>query len=235
MEQNPPKPNLVFRLYTPQDYEGLKNIMQISYADLGAPYAPEEELMLLSTLYPRGQIVCLLDGVIVGATISRVVPSEIYNLPHNQATCINIDLYENDTVIGDSVYGLDVFVNPEYQNLRIAKQIIAILMQHIFEDNFKTYMGTSRLVSYPQYMHELSIQEYAAKVKNREIYDFSLSFHMNNKAEFVCENPNFSEDDVKSAGHGVIIAVKNPNFNPDLMIYPDRAKNLAHLRAQKND
>lgn len=229
MEQNSPKLNLVFRLYEPQDYEGLKNVMQLSYADLRESYAFEDNVNLLSALYPRGQIVCLLDGIIIGATISRVVPSEIYNLPHNQATCINIDLYEKDTVVGDSVYGLDVFVNPAHQNLRIAKQIVAILMQHIFEDNFKTYMGTSRLVNYPQYMHELSIQEYAAKVKNREIYDFSLSFHMNNKAEFVCENPNFSEDDVKSAGHGVIIAVPNPVFNPNLPIYPTRAQNLAKL------
>lgn len=223
MKNVSPSPNLSFRLYEPQDYESVKRIMIECYADLGGAYATEEELNLLSHLYQRGQIVCLLDDKIIGGTTSRIVPYDVYSQPHSLATCANLDLYESDAMNGDSVYGLDVFVMPEYQNLRIAKQVVEILNKHIFEDNFRFYMGTSRLVNYAEYADKMSIKEYTAKVKNREIYDMALTFHLKNGVEFINENPNFCKEDIKSAGHGVIIGVPNPSFDPERAIYPERA------------
>ncbi len=66
-------------------------------------------------------------------------------------------------------------------------------------------------------------KEYTAKVKNREIYDMALTFHLKNGVEFINENPNFCKEDIKSAGHGVIIGVPNPSFDPERAIYPERA------------
>lgn len=233
METNPPKPTLVFRPYEAQDYEALKNVMQECYADLGGAYAPEEEMSLLSTLYPRGQMVCLHEGTLVGAAISRLLPSSIYFKSHTQAEIINLDVYEKDTENGDTLYCMDVFVSPPYQRFKIGKQLMKLLTDVSVEDNLYSIMGNSRVSNYAPYAETMSLQEYAFKVKNRELIDSSLSFHYSNGFSYLCDNPNFCEDDIKSAGHGINLALLNPTFNPDLPVYPDRAANLAKLRAQK--
>ncbi len=234
METTIPIPEFIFRPYEAGDYEGLKNVMQECYSDLGSPYAPEEEMVLLNALYPRGQIVCLCDGVLVGATISRIVPSSIYFKAHTQAEIINLEVYEQDAVNGDSLYGMDVFVSAPFQRFKIGKQLVFLLHKVAVADNFYCNMGNSRIPNYAAYAQTMSLQEYALKVKNRELVDAALSFHYSNGYSYISDNPNFCEDDVKSAGHGINIAVLNPTFNSNLPIYPDRAANLAKLNASKN-
>lgn len=227
MKNASPSPNLSFRLYEPQDYESVKRIMIECYADLGGAYATEEELNLLTHLYQRGQIVCLLDDKIIGGMTSRIVPYDVYSQPHKIATATNLDLFEQEAMIGDAVYGLDVFVLPEYQNLRVAKIIVELFSQNVFEDNFRFYIGSSRLVNYAQYVHDMSILEYTQKVRNREIYDMILTFHLKNNVIVLNENPDCYEEDVKSAGHGVILGLPNPAFDPERAIYPERANIFA--------
>jgi GNAT superfamily N-acetyltransferase len=222
MESNSQKPTLIFRLYEPQDYAGLKNVMQMSYADLKESYAFEDNVNLLSALYPRGQIVCTLDEEIIGASLNRIAPYAEYIQPHSQEKCIDASLYAQDTIAGDSLYAVDTFLHPQYQGLKIGKQLVQMLLDNLQTDNLFALFGNSRLVNYSKYAHEMSIATYAEKVKNRVLYDPVLSFHYSNGMEFVCENPNFSPEDTKSAGHGAIVAVKNPKFNPSEPIYADR-------------
>ncbi len=224
-----PSENLVFELYQPHHYQGLKETMQECFAELDESFADEEELDMLSALYPRGQIVCLLDGKVIGANIARVVPFEKYCKAHTQAECIDKDLFIPDFLLGDAVYGLDVFVDPQYQNLKIGKQLVEILVKHVFEDNFRCMMGISRTVNFAAHIHEMDCATYAEKVRNREIYDSALSFHIRNGMEFVNVSPNFSEDDVASAGFGIILQSPNPNFDPSKPIFPGRESRLQAL------
>jgi ribosomal protein S18 acetylase RimI-like enzyme len=218
-----PSENLSFELYQPHHYQGLKETMQTCFADLEESFADEEELDMLSTLYPRGQIVCLLDGKVIGANIARVVPFAKYSMPHTQAECIDKSLFLPELMWGDAVYGLDVFVDPQYQNLKIGKQIVDLLVKHTFEDNFRCMIGISRTVNYAAHQHEMDCATYAEKVRLREIYDPALSFHIRNGMEFVNVSPNFSDDDVASAGFGIILQIPNPNFDPNKPIFPERA------------
>ncbi len=231
---NTPAPELSFELYQPHHYPGLKTIMQASFADIGEDAcADEEELAMLSALYPRGQIVCLLNGEVIGANLARIVPFDRYAQAHTQENCINKDLFVPDTVKGDAVYGLDVFVDPRYQNLRIGKQIVELLIKNTFEDNFRCMMGICRVVNFPAVMHEMDCETYAHKVKARELNDAVLSFHFRNGMEFVNVSPNFCEDDIASAGYGVILQIPNPNFDPKLPIYPVRAHALREFEGKE--
>lgn len=219
-------PNITFALYRPEHYASLKETMQCCYAGMEMGFATEEEMSLASTLYPRGQIVALDGDRVVGINRARIVNFAQFYEPHTQADCTNLDRFVPDTATGDCVYGLDVCVHPDYQNLRLGKQIVDILVRHTFEDNFFCMIGNSRVVNFPAHAHEMDLATYAAKVQAKEIYDPALSFHFRNGMEFVNVNPEFDCDDVASGGVGITLAVYNPSFDLHKEIFPDRHRVL---------
>jgi ribosomal protein S18 acetylase RimI-like enzyme len=187
--------------------------MDTCFCELEISSYSEEEMNLLSELYPRGQIVCLVDEYVVGILTSRIVPFEKYKKPHTQGDCANITHFKLDSEFGDSLYGLDVCVDPYFQNLRLGQQLSNLMIKNAFEDNFKYVMGNSRVVNYAKYMHEMDLETYAEKVKNKELFDGALSFHLKCGFEFVAENPHFSDDDLLSGGYGVIMAIQNEVYD----------------------
>lgn len=223
------KPQLTFRLYQPEDYPALKALMQLAFSDIDGAYAPEEEMTLLSRLYARAQILCFFDDELIGANLGRIVPFERYAAPHTQEDCIALENYVPETLIGEWVYGLDIFVHPQYQNLKIGKQLYQLLFQNVCEDNFKGVVGICRAVNYLSHQHEMDLATYALKVGTRELNDSVLSFHMRNGGEFVSVSPHFCEDDAASGGMGVFLKFPNPDYRADLPIYPERSAVLAEL------
>ena len=212
-------PQLTFRTYQASDYTAIQNLMQVCFSDLNDAYASLEEMQTMHRLYERGQIVCLLEGQIIGATTSRIVPYHKYKKLHTLSHCADVKCYEKDTIQGNAVYGLDIFVNPTYQNLKIGKKIVEILIKNTFEDNFYAFIGTSRVVNYRKYQQEMDCKTYVQKVKSREIYDPALSFHFSYGVECSLIIPNFCPEDEPSAGYGVFLELSNPTYNPDLSVY----------------
>jgi ribosomal protein S18 acetylase RimI-like enzyme len=224
MEQNSPKPNLVFRPYQPSDYKALKAVMLVCYQDYEDAYLFENQLIALSECYPQGQIVCLLDGQLIGCILSRIAVSEIYKKPHAANVCADIDLCRQEAATGDSVYAIELFVLPEYQKLKIGRQLHQRLEKQIFEDNFYAMIAVSRLVNYHLYQHELDCETYVQKVKAREIVDGVLSFHLSNGGITGNVFANYSLTDKKSCGFGVFLQISNPAYEPSQPIYPNRNK-----------
>ena len=223
------KPQLSFRRYAPHDYPALKHLMQLAFSDIEGAYAPEEEMLMLHKLYAPAQVLCFFDEELIGANIGRIVPFETYAAPHTQAECIDLARYVPEAAVGDWIYGLDIFVHPQYQNLKIGKQIFEIFLHNVYADNFRGVVGISRAVNYLEHAHEMDLETYTAKVKARELNDSVLSFHLRNGAEFVSVSPNFSEDDAASNGYGVFLKFDNPYFRADQPIYPGRAEALAEF------
>lgn len=228
------KPQLTFRLYAPQDYPALKHLMQCAFADIEGAYAPEEEMLLLHKLYPRAQVLCFFDDELIGANIGRIVPFDTYAAPHTQEECIDLTRFVPEAVVGDWVYGLDIFVHPQYQNLKIGKQVYDLFFRHVCADNFKGVVGICRAVNYLAHAHEMDLETYVAQVKARTLNDNVLSFHLRNGGEFVSISPNFCEDDLASGGYGVFLKFPNPDYRADLPIYPQRALALEEFLVPVN-
>jgi hypothetical protein len=58
----------------------------------------------------------------------------------------------------------------------------------------------------------MSALEYAEEVKARKIDDPVLGFHFSYGCEIIGDSPDFNAMDVASAGEGIIIGVKNPEY-----------------------
>lgn len=209
--------------YSPKYYSALKSLMQLCYANMGGAYVTEEEILLMSELYPQGQILCFVDDVLVGGLTSRVVPFEKYSKPHTQEQIADIDTFVEDARTGDAIYGLDIFVHSEYAGFKIGKKLTKMLCEQIHKDNFKYFLGMSRVSSFAKYA-ELSLNEYVQKVANRELRDAALSFHLLS-FEILSIVENFNPEDLPSLGCGVIVGKEMP-YDTSRPMWPNRPKFL---------
>jgi ribosomal protein S18 acetylase RimI-like enzyme len=205
---------VVIRPYQPADYGQIKQIMQVGFADLDGAHAKEDEMNLMHHLYERGQMVATVDNQVVAICTSRIVPYHKYVRPHTQADCENTQIFEQDAHNGNAVYGLDIVVNPAFQNLKLGKKLVDQVVKHTFEDGFYAFIGMSRITNYANHSHEMSCKTYFDKVKNRELSDPVLGFHLRNGMEFAAILPQYSLADKASAGYGIMLRILNPNYNP---------------------
>lgn len=218
---------LIFRSYQKSDYLAVKNVMQLAFSDMGSPYVLEEEMAMLSDLYPRGQIVAVSGDEIVGAVISRIADYAIFSQEHTVEYCSDTSIFVSEATVGDAVYGMDVFVNPNTKHAKIGKRLVKELLDCVFEDNFRTFVGTSRVIGYHKYAQEMDCQTYVEMVKNRELFDPVLCFHMSYGMQPKHITPYFATDDVLSMGHGVHIEMPNTNYDAQLPVFPARVFGLS--------
>lgn len=221
--------DFTIRNYSEIHYEEVKALMQQCFSDMDGAYATTEELALLSRLYPQGQILFFAEDELVAANFSRIVPFEKYRLPHTQFDCANLEVFLEDALNGDSVYGLDVIVKPEFQSGKIGKRIVQEFIDRVFSDNFAYMLGISRIVNYHNYTDSMTALEYATRVKAREIADPVLGFHFSYGCEIIGDSPEFNALDVASSGEGIIIGIKNPDYDANV-----RAEHIKLLQKRYN-
>lgn len=209
--------------YQPEDYSQFSSLMQLCYKNSGGESASEEEMNLLSSLYPAGQIVAWDGDILVGATISRIVPYDDFSKPHRQADVLDLTRYQADARIGNALYGMDIFVNPQYRGIT-GHRIYKKLMQAFTDSNFTHFVGVSILSGYHRYADSLDLETYVEKVMAKAIKDEAFSFHLSvlKSVTVFGVMHDFNPQDAASVGCGVAIGYTNPHYNPALPVCPER-------------
>lgn len=81
---------------------------------------------------------------------------------------------------GDVLYGIEVFIHPDYRGLRLARRLYDVRKELCENLNLRAIMAGGRMPNYEKYSKELSAKQYIEKVKKKEIYDPVLSFQLAN-------------------------------------------------------
>ena len=225
------KTNIQLSQYKHDDYEEFKKLMQLCYNYIGGEFCSKEEMTLLSDLYPEGQIVAHVNGVLIGAHLSRIVPYEKYNKAHTQGQISNMSDYVEDYIDGNALYGLDMFVHPDYRRLNVANILYKSYFDEVSDRNFTNLIGVSLICNYGTFKNEMSLHTYIHKVKCREVKDNVLSFHLIHNAKVLDAMDNYlPSNEHQNIGYAAVIGFENLNFNPNLPIYKERknSKMLAY-------
>ncbi len=114
--------HLNLRNLTLDDYEQLQQLMDLIYDDIGGAW-PKETIKALVEQFPDGQI-CIEDsGELIAVALTVCVKYERFSNPHTYDDLIlrNEKIWHNPK--GDSLYGLDVFIHPEYRGYRLGRRL----------------------------------------------------------------------------------------------------------------
>jgi predicted amidohydrolase/ribosomal protein S18 acetylase RimI-like enzyme len=163
-----------------EDYISLKNSMIEAYPDLEDSYWTHPEIEKLLHIFPEGQIGVFVNGKVAGSALSLIVDYNKFGDDHNYMQITGNQTFSTHNAEGDVLYGIDIFVHPEYRNLRLGRRMYDARKDLCERLNLRAVIAGGRIPNYTSYADDLSPKGYINKVKLRQIYDPTLSFQLAN-------------------------------------------------------
>lgn len=204
---------LRLRPLTAGDYDELAGVMDLVYADLGGAW-PKDTVLELIRLFPEGQLCIEDNGELVAAALTIKVSYDRFSNPHKYEDLITENQVHSHDAKGDALYGLDVFVHPEYRGYRLGRRLYEARKELCREENMRAILAGGRLPGYAQHSGELSVMDYIDQVERKQIYDPILSFQLSNGFDVKRLLTRYLPEDENSRGYATLLEWDNILYEP---------------------
>ncbi len=202
------------------DYLELKDIMIRAYENWDGAYWKEHHLEALLGKFPEGQIAAVVDGKVVGCALSLVVKYDDFGDDHTYKQITGNYTFDTHDKDGDTLYGIDVFIHPEYRGLRLGRRLYEARKELCENLNLKAIIAGGRIPNYGQYADEMTPKEYIQKVKLKEIYDPVLSFQISNEFHVKKVLQGYMPGDEESRAYATLLEWNNIYYAKSLKQFP---------------
>ena len=200
--------NIELEYLTIHDFEELKSATLESYDGGLDSYWKKHHIERLTSIFPQGQVVIKIDGVIAGSALSLIVDYDKIDDNHTYADIIEGETFKNHDPYGDILYGIDVFIKPEFRGLRLGRRLYDYRKEICENLNLKGIVFGGRMPNYHKHK-ELTPKEYIERVKRKEIHDPVLNFQISNDFHPVRVLKGYLEGDTASNEYAVLMEWDN--------------------------
>lgn len=201
--------NIELAFLTLDDYADLKDAMISAYRTMPGAYWKEHHIKALVEKFPEGQIVIKVNGEIAGCALSIVIDSKQFDDHHTYRDITGSFTFDTHTAKGDILYGIDVFVKPDFRGMRIGRRMYDYRKDLCERLNLRAIVFGGRIPNYHKYAEELSPKEYIRKVREKEIHDPVLNFQLSNDFRPVKVLRNYLAGDEASNEYAVLLRWDN--------------------------
>lgn len=210
--------NVELSLLELADYPEFKEAMISSYSSMPESYWKEEKIAKLLTLFPEGQIVVKVNGHIAGAALSIIVDGKMAEKKHTYKEITGDYSFSTHNAKGDFLYGIDVFIHPEFRGLRLGRRLYDYRKDLCERLNLKGILFGGRIPNYHEYADKMTPKEYLQKVREKEIHDPVLNFQLSNDFHPIRILRNYLLGDTASGEYAALLRWDNiyyeePNDN----------------------
>lgn len=192
-----------------EDYEVIKELMQTSYPNMPGAYWKKHHIQSLLNKFPDGQVVIKVNGEIAGCALSIIVNYIKYEGGHTYKQVTDNYTFNSHDPKGDELYGIDVFIKPNYRGLRLGRRLYDYRKELCEKLNLKGIAFGGRIPNYHKYSDNNSPKEYIEKVKNKEIHDPVLNFQLSNDFHPARILKDYLEGDSDSGEFAVLLEWDN--------------------------
>ena len=105
-----------------EDYKGLREAMSAAYEGLGSVWR-ENSIMKLIDVFPEGQLCVEVDGKVAACALSIIVQYKLFGDDHTYEEITGNYTFNTHYDGGNVLYGIEVFVHPDYRGLRLARRL----------------------------------------------------------------------------------------------------------------
>lgn len=166
-------------------------------------------------VFPEGQICIEYEERLVASSSSLIVDFDLYSDWHEWLRMSDDGYIRNHDPSGDTLYGIEIMVDPEYRGMRLARRIYDARKQLCREKNLVRIVIGGRIPGYAKYRSEMSAREYVDKVMDRSLYDPVLTTQL--ASGFVLERliPDYLPSDEDSSGWATHLEWTNLDYADD--------------------
>jgi len=191
------------------DYQELKKAMIESYTSMPESYWEELQIKTLIGRLPEGQVVIKVNNEIAGCALSLIVDYQKFGDHHTYNEITGDNTFSTHTPDGDILYGIDVFIKPDFRGLRLGRRLYDYRKELCERLNLKGIACGGRIPNYYKYASKISPKTYIEKVRRKEIEDPVFNFQISNDFYPSKVLKNYLEGDKASNDYAVLLKWDN--------------------------
>lgn len=162
------------------DYEDLHRTLLAAYKNIDSDPWGRREVANLLKKFPEGQIAVEVNGKVVGCALSLIVDYARFGDSHTYDEITGDETFNTHDPNGDVLYGIDVFVHPDYRGMRLARRLYDVRKELCEKFNLRAILAGGRIPGYKKHAETLTPRQYIHKVRMKELYDPILTFQLSN-------------------------------------------------------
>jgi predicted amidohydrolase len=196
------------RALTVADYPELVETMKRAYPQMSEYVWSKKSIEKLTTLFPKGQICITVDGKLAAVALSIIVNYDEFGDDHTYSDITGNYTFNTHISTGNTLYGIEVFVDPEFRELRLGRRLYDERKELCELLNLRSIILGGRIPNYHKHT-DLSPREYIRKVRDKEIYDPVLSFQLSNNFLPIKVLKGYLPEDESSGENAVLLQWNN--------------------------
>ncbi|PYZ91609.1 GNAT family N-acetyltransferase [Salipaludibacillus keqinensis] len=203
--------NITVRPYTSTDYNDLLHIQKEAFPP---PFPAElwwslEQIHAHVETFPEGAMLALWNGKVAGSATSLITTFD--SSDHSWEDIADQGyIRQTHEPNGDTLYGIDICVRPDFRGKGIAKALYEARKQLVIDLGLDRYIAGCRIPGYYRFADKLTVGQYVDRVVSGELKDLVLSFMLGQGLTPVQIIPNYVDDN-ESLNYAVMVEWKNPS------------------------
>ena len=201
--------------------DDIPKILEVEKATWGEKRAASSDMVKSRIeIFPEGTLIALVNNNLVGFISTQIVN---YDLEHDSPSWYEITdngfIAKTHNPHGDTLYGVNLSVHPEWQNRDVGKKLLKSVIEFGISINLKQGLLGARVPHYYKFADKIKIEDYVNICKQKVEDNISLNdnippdpellFYLKCGLQIVKVIPNYFEDP-ESLNYGVLLMMKNP-------------------------
>ncbi|HEY8943525.1 MAG TPA: GNAT family N-acetyltransferase [Polyangiaceae bacterium] len=201
------------RRLRPEDFEEVVRLQIACFP--GMPPWTREQFDSQISIFPEGQICVEHGGRLLASSSSLVVDFDLYSDWHAWLQMSDDGYIRNHDPNGDTLYGIEIMVDPGFRGMRLARRIYDARKQLCRERNLVRIVIGGRIPGYAAHRNEMTAREYVDKVMDRSFYDPVLTTQLASGFQLQRLIPDYLPSDEDSAGWATHLEWINLDYADD--------------------
>lgn len=195
-----------------EDFRGIVALQRKCFPKM-KPWAKEQFDSQLK-YFPEGQIGVEFQGRLIGSSASLIIDFDEYSEKHSWNEISDNGYIANHDADGDTLYGIEVMVDPQFRAMKIGRRIYEARKQLVRRLNLKRIVVGGRVPNFHKYADKIDIYEYVDQVLDKKVYDPVLTFQIANGFVLKRILRDYLGPDEASQGYALLLEWVNLHYNP---------------------
>ncbi len=171
-----------------------------------------EQLLEHQRVFPEGQFVVEVEGVVVGSSSSLLIDFDDHPTQHTYDEITGKGTLSTHDSDGLDLYGIEVMVDPEYRGMKIGERLYLARQELAERLELRRILIAGRMPGFKAFQG--TPKDYVRAVQRNEIEDQVLSFQLAQGFTPVRLLKGYLPGDADSEGHALLMEWRNIDYRP---------------------